>query len=424
MSAEAGALCDEIDADPDAGLLIDIIGPAGCGKTPLIEAAARRYAMAGVPVITDCQASGDLTAAAVLIDDAHLLDEASLGRLRQLARSPGHRLLVAHRRWPASPALTALGSALTARRPPIVLGHLDQAALADRACELLGAPCPDPLTRMLFEQTAGLPVLLEQLVIGLRDSGQLSTEILRHLAPGTRLDVPAGVQEQLRYVIEALPAEVREVLFAAALGAGGDTGTLAQVLNTDGPVIDAALQEAQATGLMTDDGAVVPLVGRLLRRLAPAAHTNRVCEMLAGLQLQRGGSMLAAGQALMRASAQGAQVAAVLLAAGNEALGSAPELADKLFTAAAAAGAQAPSLLVCRADAAARSGRLDEALRLADEALSNEARDEEEVRGGQHAAERARALGVTAAVLAHRGLLSRAAELYRAAGRRTGPITR
>src|ERR1700761_2493189 len=127
MSAEAGALCDEIDADPGAGLLIDIIGPGGCGKTPPIEAAAQRYAMAGVPVITDCQARGDLATAAVLIDDAHLLDEASLGRLGQLARSPGHRLLVAHRRWPASPALTALGSALTARRPPIVLGHLDRA---------------------------------------------------------------------------------------------------------------------------------------------------------------------------------------------------------------------------------------------------------------------------------------------------------
>jgi DNA-binding CsgD family transcriptional regulator len=405
ISAEASTLCDVIDADPDAALLIDIIGPGGCGKTPLIEAAARHYAKAGVPVIRDCRASGDLNEASVLIDDLHLLDEAELDRLRQLARFPGQRLLVAHRRWPASPALTALGSVLTAHRPPIVLGHLDRAALADRVGELLGAPCPEPLTRLLFEQTAGLPVLLEQLVVGLRDSGQLSPEVLGHLAPRTRLDVPAGVQEQLRYVIEALPAEVRDVLFAATLGAGGDSEILTQLLKTDEPAINAALREAQATGLMTDDGAVVPLVGRLLLRLAPAAHTNRVCELLAGLQLRRGGSMLPAGQALMMAGAQGPQVAAALLAAGNEALGSAPELADRLFAAAGAAGTQASSLLARRADAAARSGRLDDALRLADEALSDE-----------HAAERARALGITAAVLAHRGLLSRAAELYRVAG--------
>jgi DNA-binding CsgD family transcriptional regulator/tetratricopeptide (TPR) repeat protein len=404
-SAEASTLCDEIDAEPGAGLLIDIIGPGGCGKTPLIEAAARHYDKAGVPVITDCHMSGDLTEASVLIDDAHLLGEADLDRLRQLARSPGQRLLVAHRRWPANPALTALGSVITAHRPPIVLGHLDRVALADRVGELLGAPCPEPLIRLLFEQTAGLPVLLEQLVVGLRDSGQLSPEVLSHLAPRTRLDLPAGVQEQLRYVIEALPGEVRGVLFAATLGAGGDTETLAQLLEADGPTINAALREAQATGLMTDEGAVVPLVGRLLLRLAPAADTNRVCETLARLQLRRGGSMLPVGQALMTAGAQGPQVATALLAAGNEALSSAPELAEKLFSAAGAAGTQTPSLLVYRADAAARTGRLDEALRLADKALSDE-----------DPSERARALSITAAVLAHRGLLSRAAELYRVAG--------
>ena len=409
ISAEAIKLCSEIDAEPGAGLLIDIVGPGGSGKTPLIEAAARHYAKAGVPVIGDCHASGDPNEAAVLIDDAHLLDEASLDRLLQLARSPGQRLLLAHRRWPTRPALTALGSVLTAHRPPIVLGHLDRAAVADRVRELLSAPCPEPLTRLLFEQTGGLPVLLEQLVVGLRDSGQLGTEVLSHLAPGTRLDVPVGVQEQLRYVIEALPTAVRQVLFAATLGAGSDTETLTHLLKTDGSAINAALREAQATGLMTDDGEVVPLVGRLLLRLAPAAYTNRVCEMLAGLRLQRGGSMLPLGQALMKAGAQGPQVATALLAAGNEALGSTPELADKLFTAAGTAGTQAPSLLVCRADAAARSGRLDEALGLADEALSDE-----------HAAERARALGITAAVLAHRGLLSRAAELYRVAGSASG----
>src|ERR1700761_7794339 len=277
---QASALCGEIDADPGTGLLLDVIGPGGCGKTPLMEAAARHYAMAGVPVVTDVLA--DAGGAAVLVDDAHLLGEDGLGRLRELARSPGQRLLVAHRRWPASPALTALGSVLTAHRPPVVLGHLDRAAVALRVRELLGVPIPEPLTRLLFEQTAGLPALLEQLVTGLRDSGQLSTEVLSNLAPRTRLDVPAGVQEQLRYVIEALPGQVRDVLFAATLGAGDDTGILAHLLEADGPAIHAALLGAQATGLMTDDGAVVPLVGRLLLRLAPAAETNRTGEMLAG----------------------------------------------------------------------------------------------------------------------------------------------
>jgi DNA-binding CsgD family transcriptional regulator/tetratricopeptide (TPR) repeat protein len=417
IPAAAASLSGEIGAEPGAGLLLDITGPGGCGKTPLLEAAARAYAEAGVPVVRDFQeglrqglqagAAPGFTGAPVLIDDAQLLDDAELTRLGQLARSPGQRLLVAHRRWPARPALTVLGTALTAHRPPVVLAHLDRPATAARVSGLLGTPCPESLARLMFEQTAGLPVLLEQLVVGLRDSGQLSADAVRHLAPRARLDVPAGVREQLRYVIEALPAEVREVLFAATLSTSGDTETLSHLLEIDGPAIDCALQAAQATGLMTDHGAVVPLVGRLLLRLTPAAYANRICDRLAGLQLSGGGSMLPVGQALLRTSARGPRVAGVLLAAGQEALGSAPEVASRLLAAAAAAGAQSPALLAGRADAAARCGRLDEALRLADEALIDE------TRGDEHAAERARALGITAAVLAHRGMLGRAAELYR-----------
>src|SRR6201996_1480180 len=418
----ASRVATEIGAEPGVGLLLDITGPGGCGKTPVLEAAARAYAEAGVPVVRDVPATegagadgaaggAGLADCAVLIDDAHRLDEAQLTALRQLAATPGQRLLVAHRRWSASPALTALGTALTARRPPIVLGYLDRAAIADRVAELLGTPRPELLARLMYEQTAGLPVLLDQLVTGLRDSGQLTAEAVRHLVPRTRLDVPAGVREQLRYVLEALPAEVRDVLFAATLSTGGDAETLGHLLETDGPAVDRALQAAQPTGLMTDQGVVVSLVGRLLLRLTPAAYTNRICERLAALQLSRGGSMLPVGQALLRTSARGTQVAETLQAAGQEALGTNPDLASRLFAAAAAAGAQSPALLAGRADAAARCGRLDEALRLADEALVSDSLTADA--DAEPSAERTRALGVTAAVLAHRGMLARAAELYR-----------
>ena len=98
-------LASEIVAEPGAGLLLDITGPGGCGKTPVLDAAARAYAEAGVPVARDLPAdeAADLADRAVLIDDAHLLNEAQLTALRQLAGTPGQRLLVAHRRWPASP---------------------------------------------------------------------------------------------------------------------------------------------------------------------------------------------------------------------------------------------------------------------------------------------------------------------------------
>lgn len=409
VPAAATGLCAEIDAAPHAGLLVDVVGPGGCGKTPLLEEAARRYRAAKVPVVWDPQVTADLSESAVLVDDAHLLDDPTLDRLRRLATGPGQRLLVAHRRWPACPALIALGSVLATARPPLVLGHLDRNATADRASALLGARCPELLTRLLYEQTAGLPVLLDQVVVGLRDSGQITADLLRRPLPGTTFDVPAGVREQVRYVVEALPAEVRQVLFAATLGLSPDTRALAELLAVDAAVVDDVLRAAAASGLLTDDGAVVPLVGRLLVRLVPPAQASRVCEVLAGVRLRCDGSMVAFGRGLLDTGARGPNTAAALVAAGDEALGSVPELAAELYTAAEQAGAAARPLLVRRADAAARGGRFDAALRLADEAVRDE-----------HGAQRARALDITAAVLAHRGLLSRAAELSAAASAGAG----
>ena len=138
LPAAASTLTAEITAEPGAGLLLDITGPGGCGKTPLLEAVACRYAEAGVQVIRDLSgieaspgprsgcSSGAALDGVVLIDDAHQLDEDGLARLGAVARTPGERLIVAHRRWRASPALSRLGTALTARRPPVVLGHLER----------------------------------------------------------------------------------------------------------------------------------------------------------------------------------------------------------------------------------------------------------------------------------------------------------
>src|ERR1700753_12402 len=139
----ASRVATEIGAEPGAGLLLDITGPGGCGKTPVLEAAARAYVEAGVPVVRDVPATegagtdgaaggAGLADCAGLIDDAHPVDEGPPAALRpraathgldappltarrQRAATPGQRLLVAHRRWSPSPALTALGTALTAR---------------------------------------------------------------------------------------------------------------------------------------------------------------------------------------------------------------------------------------------------------------------------------------------------------------------
>ncbi|MGH3991555.1 MAG: LuxR family transcriptional regulator, partial [Pseudonocardiaceae bacterium] len=122
---------------------------------------------------------------------------------------------------------------------------------------------------------------------------------------------------------------------------------------------------------------------------------------LATIQLDRGGSVLAAGRQLLGTGASGSRVAAVLERAGDEALRQSPALAAELYAGTIDAGASPSALAARHAQAVALAGDLDQALRLADQVVSD-----------QSAADRERGVSVVAAILAHRGLPAHSAQLY------------
>ncbi len=97
-----------------------------------------------------------------------------------------------------------------------------------------------------------------------------------------------------------------------------------------------------------------------------------------------------------------ATLAAAFEKAAEEALRDAPHLAQRLFAAAVSAGTPAASVAARQARAAAVAGELDEALRLADQVIVDDAVPDKEL-----------GVQVAASVLAHRGLLERSAELCR-----------
>lgn len=418
--AQALALCEELRSNPGAVTACGIVGPGGSGKTAALHAVARACATAGLPARRDFRAGLDerpqadhgRNAAVLLVDDAHALDDAALDRLREAAAAATHRIVVAYRTWPRSRALAALGAALAAHRAPLVLATLDEAQCAARISELLGEASPEPLTTLLHRQTVGRPRLLDALVLALREAGELDTDRLRHLAAAprdalarTRLQVPAGLSEALRYELDTLPEAVRALLLAATLGAGRDTEALGGLLGVDAPGVSRAVEAARATGLVTEDGTIVPVVGRMLLRLVPASELNPMREQLAALHLARGGSVREAAGSLRGPGASGEALGRLFVAAGDETMTSSPRMAGDLFTAAVGAGAPPGPLSARRAHAAALTGRLDEALRFADAGLRSSV-----------PADAGRAAGVSAAVLAARGLLSRSVELYRWAG--------
>jgi DNA-binding CsgD family transcriptional regulator len=404
-SALAGApaarrLYREIAAAPAAARRTVVVGPGGCGKTVLLDVLADLYGGAGLAVRKGVPVADEALEPKVvlLIDDAHALHEAELERVRTWAADPAAQVVLAHRPWPRNAALTGIVVAFGASRGPVLLGPLDRSGVAARANLLLGERPTAELVDLVFEQTGGSPDLVDRLLVGLRDERALDRL-------GSGGEPPAVVVRQLGYEIDAQPAKVRELLLARGVGAPVDPDVLGALLDVPPAAAGELLDQTAATGLMLPDGGVVPLVRHALLRAAPAAHRMVLRRRLAEIQLDAGGSVLVAARGLIGTGATGSRVAAAFERAGDEALRDCLPVAADLFEAAVEAGAPPLPMAARRAEAALVAGDLDAALRRADQVLA------EPDRAGDGAVEQA--VAVAAAVLAHRGMLSRGAELYR-----------
>jgi DNA-binding CsgD family transcriptional regulator len=389
---------------------VDVIGPGGHGKTVLLDALATAFAAAGLVVHREIADISDLVELgvddALLLDDAHLLPPHELERLATLAAGPGGHLVVAHRPWPRPAGTAALGSVLAANRPPVVLEALDRTGVAARAALLLGGDSPaSDLVGHVLEQTAGLPGLVDRLLAALVEQAGPDR------ARGVPLpaEPPAGLLVQLGYLVHGLGAGVGGLLLARALGAPLESEVLVPLLGLspdDGAAqLDELLEAARAAGMLAGDGKAVPLVSAAVLARAPRASRVELRRALAEIELDRGGNVLAAARGLLGTGASGSRVAAVFTTAGEEALRIGSPAAGELLEAAVRAGGSALGLAAGRAEAAVLTGDLDLALTQADQVLS----DPDQV----PPADAVRAGTVAAAVLAHRGMLGRSAELYR-----------
>jgi DNA-binding CsgD family transcriptional regulator len=420
-AAEAGSpvarrLVRELVADPAGLRRVDVIGPGGHGKTALLDALAAAFDRAGVEVRRDLPGPGEELGArtALLVDDAHLCAPAELERLVRLAEGPNGYLVVAHRPWPRPTGTAALGAALAARRPPVVLDVLDRAGVAARTAQRLRAPAgPDgaraELVELVLEWTAGVPALVDRLLDALAE--QAGPERGRIPLPDRS---PPGLLVQLGYTVAAQEPGVRGLLLARALGAPVEAEVLVPLLDLPGGSLelDGLVEAARAAGLLTADGLAVPLISDAVLARTPAGSRSELLRALAELELGRGGNVRTAARGLLAAGMSGARAAAVFSAAAAEALpGGGPE-AGRFLDAAVRAGTPAVELAARRAEAAVLADDLDVALTQADQVLAAPDRvpADDLVRAGTAAA----------AVLARRGMLARSAQLHRWMAAATG----
>ncbi|MGH3778916.1 MAG: LuxR C-terminal-related transcriptional regulator [Pseudonocardiaceae bacterium] len=406
MPPSAAWIFRQIAAAPSAPLTAAIVGPGGTGKSTLLDALAREYQKAGAAVVRGgCAAGLRLDTldpnGPVLVDDAHRLGQEVLEGLRAFAETETARLVVAYRPWPRSRGLSALGASLARRRSPVVVGHLARTAVGARITGRVGCSPPDPLVDLVLEQTGGLGSLVDLVTQALQDTGRFDPRRPEQFRRPDRVNVSAGLAERLRYQLEALDPEIYQLLQAMAVGAALDAELLGPLLDADPTALTDTVEAALATGLITGGGELIPFIRNIVLRLMPMLRSREMQQRLATIQLDRGGSVLAAGRQLLGTGASGSRVAAVLEQAGDEALRQSPVLAAELYAGTIDAGASPRALAARHAQAVALAGDLDQALRLADQVVSDPS-----------APDRERAVSVVAAVLAHRGLPAHSAQLY------------
>ena len=111
----------------------------------------------------------------------------------------------------------------------IVLGPLDQSAVAQMAADVLGAE-PDSDLLEMAERSAGTPFLLVELLSGLREEGLVRVDSGRAELVEWRL--PHRVSQSMRLRLERMSDSARQVAtVASALGRKFSVGDVAAMLN-------------------------------------------------------------------------------------------------------------------------------------------------------------------------------------------------
>jgi len=217
--------------------------------------------LATLTLLTEAAETGPLLC---VVDDAHWLDDAS-----------AEALLLASRRLAADPVAVVLSVRDGDPRdlgadglPSLRLGGLDEVSARALLAETLAVPPAEEVVRALLEQSRGNPLALVEL------PSELTAAQLAGAAPvPTQLHLSDRVQRVFLDRCRRLAPEVQTFLLVAA---ADDTGSLAVVQRAAGllDVTPAALQEAEAAGLLVTDRDAIRVRHPLVRSAVYQAATG------------------------------------------------------------------------------------------------------------------------------------------------------
>ncbi|HET7667407.1 MAG TPA: isoniazid response ATPase/transcriptional regulator IniR [Mycobacterium sp.] len=376
-------------AAPDVPVKLLVSGGIGTGKTSVLAAIRSALRAADVTVLTRPPKEGD--AAAVVIDDAHLLDDAELGRLRELVADPAATVVVATEPLAHHAALSALATAIERENQVVSVGALSPAEVNRLATETLGAAPASEIVQALMVATAGLPFLLQPAIAA---AGSPHGD-----APAAAIMQAAGFALTAR--LRRLAEPVLDTLLVSSLSLDLGPDDVAAALRISAEDAQTLVDRARATGLIepSHSQAFLRSVHRCVGGIIGTARHHEIEVWL--LQAQRESSTLSADLALRMAEhgLRDDRLASTLTELAARTRGQ-PGRTARLYRAAADAGATALSTRL--ADALALTGDCTTAGRLADELLASDDPDE-----------RAAAVRIAASIAVHDGSAAQAADLFR-----------
>ena len=378
-------------SSPTEPVKVLVSGGVGTGKSTALAEIRAALRAAGSNVIARAPRSGDPSGAAVVIDDAHLLEAAELERLVDLVGDPAMTVVVATEPLSHPHSLVALRTAMSREAPIVTLGPLATPEVHRIAAEALGGPPSTELLRALVTATAALPFLVHAAVSALSaDDGERTADA-----------VPAAIRVALIERLRRVDEPVLDTLLLSSLSRELGPDDVAAALDTDAERGQLLVDAARATGLIAPSlsRAFAAEVHQSLAQIVGAARHHRIEIALLTTQLEKSTLSTALALRLAEHGVRDARLAAALteFAARNQ---EDPGRAARLYRAATEVGAS--ELDVGLADALARTGDCATAGRLADQLLTS-----------QLPAERAAAVRIAASVAVHDGSAAQAAELFR-----------
>jgi hypothetical protein len=235
-----GPLIDGLRVAHATGAVNDLLAPAS-PMLPDPDAERARLLRSAAALLAR------LAPVALAVEDLQMADPATCELIDHLGAHPvpGLRVLITVRGnelpagWQPGPAVTRL------RVPPLTRAEVGRLASA-----LLAGSDAGAFATHLYQRTAGIPFLVEEVVRSLMTDGDLEA-IRRHPHTLADLAVPALLRDVLVARLHHLDEATREILGAAAVvGQAADARPLSAIVQTGEGTITAALQQARAIGLL------------------------------------------------------------------------------------------------------------------------------------------------------------------------------